>query len=445
MNQQEYLVLVIFILGMVSHGPFQCDERVFGTDKDLDIFDHGQSSISQMYRNLHIQHHLVQEDDKWDIKPNIPGLTAKGFETWQTLMILAHPDEEFERLRIAALNMPINNPDDKKERFPKEIPRRLFPKRERFDIRDDLIDAMETYANVNIPRNDKTPAPRNEVPQRDSLPTPRAGKSSRRRCSDAASHESFTDGSNNSEMPFLPAGIERERKPYSRVPAESAIADTTPMSATPIERERKPYSAAPGGGKVHEDLPYNTLQGSVSSLPPINSGTPGLHRSTSNASRPINIPPPPPNGPRMDKMSASEYASPLHNPRQIPYLKDSMGSRRRNHSPQSNNMRRSDTDIRGFQSSSYDPPGYMSRDVFPPPPPPHPVSNPYVPSEPRYEDDRRYGRESDLRRENYVRGGSPNRRNAEPVIHDRRGNVADEEYYRRRDNPLPPPPPPRNW
>ena len=411
-----------------------------------------------MYRTLRIQHHLVQEDDKHDIRPDIPGLTAKGFETWQTMMILAHPEEEFERLQTAALHMPINNPDDKKERFPKDIPRRLFPKQERLDVQDQLLDAIETNAKIVVTRTDNTPTPRYEHPQRDSLPTPRPTKSSRRRVSDAASHGSFTDGSNTSETPYPLNGIERERKPYSRIPPDSAIDDTMPATGTPIERERKPYSAAPGGGKKHEDGLYDSSQGS---LPSISPGTPALNRSSSNASRPIKIPPPPPNGPRVvDRMSTSEYASPLHNPRQTPYLRDPIPSRRRNQSPQSNNARRSDTDVRAFQSSSYDPPSYMSRDGLPLPPPPPPPqqqsqqqqsglppffsSNPYMQGDARYEDERRYGRENDLKRENYVRGGSPNRRNAEPIIHDRRGNMADEEYYRRRDND-PSRPPPRNW
>lgn len=43
-----------------------------------------------------------------------------------TLLIQAHPEEEFERLRRAVVKMPVSNPDDRKERFPKEISRRLF-------------------------------------------------------------------------------------------------------------------------------------------------------------------------------------------------------------------------------------------------------------------------------------------------------------------------------
>ena len=45
-------------------------------------------------------------------------------------MIQAYPDTEYERLAKAVLAMPISNADDRKERFPKELPRRLFPSTE---------------------------------------------------------------------------------------------------------------------------------------------------------------------------------------------------------------------------------------------------------------------------------------------------------------------------
>ncbi|KAL8865084.1 MAG: hypothetical protein Q9174_007079, partial [Haloplaca sp. 1 TL-2023] len=50
-----------------------------------------------------------------------------------------------------------------------------------------------------------------------------------------------------SDAPYAPSNIERERKPYSSIPVESATDDTdpTPVPASkPIERERKPYSPA---------------------------------------------------------------------------------------------------------------------------------------------------------------------------------------------------------
>ena len=83
------------------------------------IFDDRTSSISRMFREVEAQHHLAQPLGKDGERPDIPGLTPKGFETWAILLIKAHPDLEFERLAKTALDMPISNPDDKKEALPK--------------------------------------------------------------------------------------------------------------------------------------------------------------------------------------------------------------------------------------------------------------------------------------------------------------------------------------
>src|SRR4051794_21765336 len=77
------------------------------------IFDDHTSSISRLYREVEAQHHLTQV--KLDERPDTPGLTPLGFATWATLLIRAYPEQEFERLQKTALEMPISNPDDKKE------------------------------------------------------------------------------------------------------------------------------------------------------------------------------------------------------------------------------------------------------------------------------------------------------------------------------------------
>jgi len=96
-----------------------------------------------MYRQLGCQHHLVSEDDY--TKPEIPGLTPRGFARWATLLIMAHPEEEFERLRKAVVSMPIDNPDYK-ERFPKDITRRLFPEHRSKSAYNDLSSAMAKHS-----------------------------------------------------------------------------------------------------------------------------------------------------------------------------------------------------------------------------------------------------------------------------------------------------------
>lgn len=124
-----------------------------------------------MYRDLSCHHHLVQE--RYDERPDIPGLTPVGFERWVTLLIQAHPEEEFERLQKAVLEMPISNPDNKKERFPKEISRRLFPGHGDTSIRDRIEDSISEHAAVDLPRRSSRDEPRNhqDSPPQKSAPT----------------------------------------------------------------------------------------------------------------------------------------------------------------------------------------------------------------------------------------------------------------------------------
>lgn len=207
-----------------------------------------------MYRDLECQHHLVQE--RPDHRPDIPGLTPIGFEHWVTLLIHANPQAEFERLQKAVLEMPISNPDDKKERFPKEISRRLFPDEADLRLRYRVEDSMAEHAAIVIPRrpNDEGFRSRQESPTRqnknhtdDTDATSSAASTNRVTFADQV-----TDSTTSSIHPT--SSMERERKPYSSIPSESAIDDTNPSSVPkPIERERKPYYAQPGGGRQFEE------------------------------------------------------------------------------------------------------------------------------------------------------------------------------------------------
>ncbi|KAF7113800.1 hypothetical protein CNMCM5793_004855 [Aspergillus hiratsukae] len=114
-----------------------------------DIFDDHTSSISRLFREVEAEHHLIQA--QLNERPDIPSLTPRGFERWATLMIRAHPDKEHKRLQKAVLNMPINNPDNRQERFPKEIPRWLFPEAPDLTIRDDLDKFISKHCGVTLP------------------------------------------------------------------------------------------------------------------------------------------------------------------------------------------------------------------------------------------------------------------------------------------------------
>ena len=230
-------------------------------DKELypwpTVFDDHTSSISRLFRLFEVQHHLVAEH--LGDRPAIPALTPHGFEKWMTLVLRAHPDEEFDRLAKTALNMPINNPDNRKERFPKELSRRLFPAEPDTEIRRQIQEGMKKHCDIPIRQdsladNDAQPSatsyrdtepvqpsfkvPPVQVRRQETLPTPTLS---------------------------VPGGSypERERKPYSTAPSEVAESEEgedlpTPQphshAQPPIERERKPYVAEPGGGQKYENL-----------------------------------------------------------------------------------------------------------------------------------------------------------------------------------------------
>lgn len=303
----------------------------------LVVFDDEHSSISRMYRDLGCQHHLVQERN--DERPDIPGLTPVGFEKWVTLLIQAHPEEEFERLQKAVLEMPICNPDDKKERFPKELSRRLFPGQEDRRTREKMEDAISEHAAVDIPRRASRGAP----PRHDSPPRHKNNVSEQNNVPQSHRSSVSFDLPTTDSAPASTYAPERERKPYFNIPIESAIDDTTapmpPPPSNPIERERKPYSAQPGQGKQFEDEPRSKPRAET-----ISSGTTKPVRSDSNAhSRPIPI----------------NSARPMENPKpEIHHHRAPSNAGRRHRSPSfsrgtTNDSRRPEGDIRGYQPGSY--------------------------------------------------------------------------------------------
>ena len=280
------------------------------------IFDHDTSNISRLYRALECQHHLVQERN--DERPEIPGLTPVGFERWVTLLIQANPNQEYERLQKAVLDMPISNPDDKKERFPKDISRRLFPTIDDRKIQERFERAVEEHANINLPKN-----PSSEPP-----PT-------------VTSNHSETSA--DAGPSFVSSNLERERKPYSTIPSESAIDDTNPVQSPPsLERERKPYSAQPGGGKLYEET-----------LKVANTKSARSDSFTSNKPRPVTA--------STGVGRSGDLPLPDYHVNQR-----ASSNVRRQRSPSfvspANDFRRSDGDLFGYQSSTYQTPSVLGMD-----------------------------------------------------------------------------------
>lgn len=175
------------------------------------------ASVSKIYQKLFCQHHLVQT--QCHEVPVIPGLTPHGFESFMTLLIQAHPDVEYERLSHAAMNMPISNADNKSERFPKELSRRLLPHQPNLQAKQRIV------ASLN-----HEPSLIQQLRGASSIPPP--------------------------PPPSAPpvAFSERERQPYSSTPQSNVLDDDDLIPPTrPLERERKPYVAKEGAGKT-----YNT-------------------------------------------------------------------------------------------------------------------------------------------------------------------------------------------
>ena len=320
-----------------------------------------------MYRDLKCQHHLVQE--KFDQRPDIPGLTPVGFQRWATLLIQADPQAEFERLQKTVLEMPISNPDDKKERFPKEISRRLFPGQEDLQIRYDIEDSISEHAAIVIPRRTSHDSlhSRQDSPIRKGDPASGQNASQTNRPSVHFGDESHSTATQATPQP---SNLERERAPYANVPTESIIDDTNPpapasppiQNPKPIERERKPYTAQPGGKRQYDDDPprvppvtnsnstnRETSRARAESI--INSTIPKPSRSDSSArSRPISIPNTRPMDIPKPEVHHHRAPSTASSAASVP----AAGSRR-GRSPSFNrgsmsDFRRSDAELRGYPS-----------------------------------------------------------------------------------------------
>lgn len=175
---------------------------------------------------MRCQHHLVQEHST--DTPHIPALTPHGFQEWMTAMIQAYPDTEYERLAKAVLDMPVSNAEDRRERFPKELPRRLLPSTENLQAQQRCAAALSAEGVGPLRKAPSFPPPPPKNQPAAAAPN-----------------------------------LERERSPYSARPETRPFEPDEDFmsSSVPIERERKPYSATPGAGKTYDN---DTSKGSFS-------------------------------------------------------------------------------------------------------------------------------------------------------------------------------------
>ena len=253
------------------------------------------SSISHLYRDLSCQHHFVQR--QFDEKPNIPALTPLGFECWMTQVIRSSPGEEFERCAKAAMNMPISNADNRKERFPKQLSRRLFPKQPNTSVREHLEDSILADPNIELPK--KRPAQASS-----NLPPPPS-----QQAQPSQSMNPVLPPNNAAKPPAPPhqastSSIEKERQSFSAAAPEAVTEELGPSVS--IERERKPYHAQPGSGKVYDQDDPRAVKSDA-----------GIHRSntTSSRARPNLEPPEDPNRQSRHYRSGSQSVSQQSRPK----------------------------------------------------------------------------------------------------------------------------------
>lgn len=265
-------------------------------------------SISRIYRDLRCQHHFIQLGSQ--SIPDIPALTPDGFDQFMTVLIQAHPEMEYARLAKAVLDMPVSNADNPKERFPKQLSRRLIPKEEDITQQQRLHAAMSADRNIQLRSSNPMPPPPPQTRPAQSQQPP-------------------------TSIPTSTSFAERERAPYANY-ASAIDEDDLRTAPTPIERERQPYTAKEGSGKVYEDdrrtenVTRTTRANSAAPQPQFSQSRPtdipatgqGHHRLSATGQRPNFGTPPtlgyPPNpytrseGTNISDVPSSHYSSNMH-------------------------------------------------------------------------------------------------------------------------------------
>lgn len=159
------------------------------------IFEDEISSLSRIYRSLGCQHHLVQSDEEHGLseRPDIPALTTLGFDRWVTLLIQAHPNEEFRRLQsIINSDRSTSNSDDKQNGFSCILPHRLAPQSPCYIAQDSLRKAILTHCGED-----------GFISQYDM------NENSRRKCSSSHVHDSLSPAVQDSNENILHSNLSR--------------------------------------------------------------------------------------------------------------------------------------------------------------------------------------------------------------------------------------------
>ncbi|KEY72716.1 hypothetical protein S7711_02504 [Stachybotrys chartarum IBT 7711] len=257
----------------------------YGVDSDHVVLQYlGQSMtkkewkcIQGLYQDLDCEFHLVQ--DSPGATPRVPGLTAKGFERWMTVMIQASPDREAKRLSDVMAELPIDaegSPyDSKPERLPKQLSRSLFPAQRHdkswFLVTDSLeecrrgLDIREPFSSGSTPalehaalQHVSTPLVRGSDP-RNSYFDPRDDSVSVPRNSSRGNREHRRKSYDRGQIHLEPSSRRVSSSSIDRY--EGAMKEPRPSSTDYLSRSpsssRPKGSEAPAKGK-RDSLRLNT-------------------------------------------------------------------------------------------------------------------------------------------------------------------------------------------
>jgi hypothetical protein len=254
------------------------------------------TQLSALYSSLSCHHHLIPKSANPYETPHLAALTPHGFASFMTILIQAYPDIEFHRLSATVRDWPVSNADERKERWPKELSRRLLPRSGSETERRLLLDALRKvgvtlpascypppptqagYGPNSGPYNYSSSAPSGFVP-----PPPASAPPAHNLGSQSRSHRSNYPG---------PSGSNRDLQDNN--PEQSSDESSAP--SVTLERERKPYVAKEGTGKVYEE-PLERVKSASGAIPATQAPPPfsARHHSTSNqpsiAPMPQYIPP----------------------------------------------------------------------------------------------------------------------------------------------------------
>lgn len=282
------------------------------------IFDLPHDQLSKLYSSLSSIHHLVPRSSNPYETPILPGLTPHGFANFVTIFILASPEVEFERLAATVRDWPVSNADERKERWPKELSRRLFPRYGSEAARRRLNDAL---SKVGISTRPAYVPPPSSVP-----PTSQPNYSSSAPSSyvpPPITHRDRRASRRNSYRPAPPINPTSPRlaSDYETDTSFSSDDDATRRPSIPIERERKPYTAKEGTGKIHDLDSHKMMRSkSNSSQPTARAPTPppsvpvGRERARSNATAYTNT--------SSSKRGSTRARSPTFPPNGVQYVPD---------------------------------------------------------------------------------------------------------------------------